>query len=154
MDPQTTIGQQQISKANLLVSLQFIFIGLLLFTVIPIHFSFLAMLFILLSVLLAFWAIITMQKSKLRISPIPSARATLITDGPYKYIRHPMYASILLASFGLLILNFSWVRLCFACALAFVLIVKLEWEEKMLSNKFINYPEYKKRTKRLLPLVY
>ncbi|MBS1667502.1 MAG: isoprenylcysteine carboxylmethyltransferase family protein [Bacteroidetes bacterium] len=154
MDLQPPIEHQQIFKANLLVSLQFILIGLLLLTIDAFHFSFLAILFIILSMFVAFWSIITMRKSKLRISPIPAVTATLIIDGPYKYIRHPMYASILLAAIGLLFLNFSWIRLGLAITLMLVLLVKLEWEEKMLSKKFTNYLDYKKRTKRLLPLVF
>lgn len=95
-----------------------------------------------------------MQKSKLRILPEPSANAILITKGPYRFIRHPMYTAILLGSIGLLINYFTWLRLAIAVALAIVLLIKLNWEEKMLSQKFDEYKEYMKHTRRILPLLF
>jgi protein-S-isoprenylcysteine O-methyltransferase Ste14 len=96
----------------------------------------------------------TMQKSKLRILPEPSPNATLITNGPYHFIRHPMYTAILLGSVGLLINHFTWMRLSMVIALAIVLIIKLTWEEKMLSKKFGEYMDYMKHTKRILPFIF
>src|SRR6185437_13951433 len=119
-------------KSILLVTLQFIFILLLLIRSRLNELWLVPAIFISLSVLLVVWAIATMQKSKLRILPEPSAGATLITDGPYHFIRHPMYTSILLGTTGLLINHFNWMRLTFFIALVSVLIIKLTWEEKML----------------------
>ena len=95
-----------------------------------------------------------MRKSELRISPIPAEEAILIASRPYKYIRHPMYASIIFGVFGLLNINFSWLRLGISCALLAVLFIKLSWEERMLDKKFHNYDEYKSHTKRLIPLIF
>jgi len=95
-----------------------------------------------------------MQKSKLRILPEPSANATLVTRGPYRFIRHPMYTAILLGSTGLLIHYFTWMRLSMAIALAIVLLIKLTWEEKMLLQKFDAYRDYMKHTKRILPFIF
>jgi protein-S-isoprenylcysteine O-methyltransferase Ste14 len=142
------------NKSILLVALQFLFIVLLLLGSSFINIPLLAYAFLGISVLLIFWAIIAMQKSKLRILPEPSLHATLITNGPYRFIRHPMYTAILLASTGLLIHQFTWIRLAIAIALATVLLVKLFWEEKMLSQKFEAYKEYIKHTKRILPFIF
>ena len=95
-----------------------------------------------------------MQKSKLSILPEPSANATLITKGPYRFIRHPMYTAILLGSLGLVINQFTWLRLAIVIALAIVLLIKLNWEEKMLSQKFDAYKEYMKHSKRLVPFIF
>ncbi len=97
---------------------------------------------------------IAMQKSKLRILPEPSATATLITNGPYRFIRHPMYTAILLGSTGLLIHQFTLVRLVLIIALAIVLLIKLGWEEKMLSQKFEGYKNYMKQTQKLFPFIF
>jgi protein-S-isoprenylcysteine O-methyltransferase Ste14 len=141
-------------KSILLVALQFVFILLLLSGSPLNNIPALAYAFVILSILLAFWAIVTMQKSKLRILPEPSANATLITNGPYRFIRHPMYTAILLGSVGLLIHQFTRLRLSIAIALAIVLLVKLIWEEKMLLQKFDGYSGYMKHTKRLLPFIF
>lgn len=39
----------------------------------------------------------------------------LVTSGPFAIVRHPMYAGIILASFGSLLIYFTWTTLLFAC---------------------------------------
>jgi protein-S-isoprenylcysteine O-methyltransferase Ste14 len=141
-------------KSILLVTLQFVFIFLLLSSSPLSNISAAAYAFIMLSILLVLWAIVTMQKSKLRILPEPSPHATLITNGPYRFIRHPMYTAILLGCSGLLIHHYTWMRLSMLIALAVVLIIKLTWEERMLLKKFAAYKGYKQRSKRLFPFIF
>lgn len=141
-------------KSGLLVTLQFICILLLLSGTALNPLSVLSCILITLSIILVLWAIISMQKSKLRIFPEPAADAVLITAGPYRLIRHPMYTAILLGSTGLLITGFTPTRLAIAMALTVVLIIKLFWEEKMLSQKFDGYANYMKRTARLFPFIF
>lgn len=141
-------------KSILLVSLQFLFILLLLSGISLKNISLSAIILMLLSAGLILWAIIAMQKSKLSILPQPSANATLITKGPYRFIRHPMYTAILLGSLGLVINQFTWLRLAIVIALAIVLLIKLNWEEKMLLEKFDAYKEYMKHSKRLVPFIF
>ena len=117
-------------KSLLLVTLQFTFIFLLLIRSRLNELWLVPAIMISLSVLLVLWSITTMQKSKLRILPEPSAGATLITNGPYHFIRHPMYTSTLLGTTSLLINHFNWMRLGFFMALAAVLIIKLTWKKK------------------------
>jgi protein-S-isoprenylcysteine O-methyltransferase Ste14 len=141
-------------KSAILVSLQFASIASLLFTTKHWRFSLSGLFFITTAVLLVLWAGINMQQSKLRISPIPAENAQLVTTGPYKFIRHPMYTSILLGSAGLLFIYFSWFRLFIAAFLLSVLLFKLTWEEKMLSEKFPGYSDYKKHSKRIIPFLF
>ncbi len=141
-------------KSIMLVVFQFVFI-LLLLSGFPLkNMPALSYAFIILSILLVFWAIVTMKKSKLRILPEPSPHATLVTNGPYRFIRHPMYTAILMGSAGLLIHQFSWFRLFILIALAMVLVAKLTWEERMLLQKFEAYRDYMRRSKRLLPFIF
>ncbi len=141
-------------KSILLVTLQFVFIFLLLAGTTLSNLTVPTYILFTLSFALIFWAITTMQKSKLRILPEPSATATLITNGPYRFIRHPMYTAILLGSIGLLIHQFTLVRLVLIIALAIVLLIKLGWEEKMLSQKFEGYKNYMQQTQKLFPFIF
>lgn len=141
-------------KSIMLVVFQFVFI-LLLLSGFPLkNMPALSYAFIILSILLVFWAIVTMKKSKLRILPEPSPHATLVTNGPYRFIRHPMYTAILMGSVGLLIHQFTWLRLSYVIALTVVLVGKLIWEERMLLQKFEAYRDYMRRSKRLLPFIF
>ena len=141
-------------KSLILVGLQFLFIFLLLTTTPWRHLPVASYVLIGLSVALILWAGWTMKKSKLRIFPQPAQSATLVVNGPYRFIRHPMYTSVLLCTAGLLAAGFSWLRLVYAMLLLGVLVLKLLWEEEMLSRKFEGYKAYQKQTKRLLPFLY
>ena len=141
-------------KSLTLVTLQFLFIILLFGGSRLKEISVFDGAFIIIAILLILWATISMQRSKIRILPEPAANATLISHGPYRFVRHPMYLAILLGCTGLLINHFTLLRLFYLILLATVLIIKLNWEEKMLSGKFEKYKEYKKHTSRLIPPFY
>jgi protein-S-isoprenylcysteine O-methyltransferase Ste14 len=77
----------------------------------------------------------------------------LVTTGPYRYVRHPIYAGLLLAMLGsALVINLWWLAIFFLAALNFVYAAKKE--EKLMSREFPNtYPAYIKRTKMLIPFL-
>ncbi len=88
-----------------------------------------------------------------------SARVTLKEDhelikrGPYRVVRHPIYAGVLLMILGTAVLvgrvgAFVVLLFCF-----FGLWVKLRQEEILLSKHLPGYPEYMRRTKALVPFV-
>ncbi|MDR1023909.1 MAG: isoprenylcysteine carboxylmethyltransferase family protein [Prevotellaceae bacterium] len=91
-------------------------------------------------------------------SPVLEIRRehTLITGGPYKRVRHPMYSDMVLwlVSFALITANWFYA-LTFGAGLAIILTVRIPDEEKLMTERFgEQYGEYKKRTKRLIPYVY
>ncbi len=141
-------------KSKTLVFLQFTIIFVLLGGTVFSKMNLFASSLLIVSVLLIGWAAFAMRKSKLRIMPEPAANATLITNGPYQYIRHPMYTAVLLFCVGLLLCNFSLLRTVLVIALIIVLIIKLTLEEKLLLQKFEAYQDYHKQTYRLIPLVF
>ena len=80
----------------------------------------------------------------------------LITTGIYKYIRHPSYLGGLFcfAGFGIALGNYISLFFIFFVNLIMVL-VRIDFEEKILMNEFgSEFEEYKKRTKKLLPLLF
>lgn len=103
---------------------------------------------------LAIWAILIMKVDNLKITPVPGEKARLVTKGPYRLIRHPMYASLFILSVALTVSQFSILKLVAAILLAVDLLVKLGYEERLLMEKFPEYRSYRKGTYRLFPWLF
>ncbi|PWT76339.1 MAG: hypothetical protein C5B59_06895 [Bacteroidetes bacterium] len=78
----------------------------------------------------------------------------LIRSGPYSITRHPIYTGLLFGLFGVAIIIGEWRALLGVLILFFAIQLKIKAEEKMLSNEFPEYREYKRQTKKLIPLIY
>ncbi len=100
------------------------------------------------------WAVVTMKPH--RVSPLPQPRreARLVTRGPYRWIRHPMYAAVLSITLALVIDHAKPLRLVAWTILLGDLLLKMQYEETLLARRFPEYAAYRKRTKRLIPFVY
>jgi protein-S-isoprenylcysteine O-methyltransferase Ste14 len=59
----------------------------------------------------------------------------LVTRGPYAYIRHPMYAGVIAAMWGGLLLYRTWTMLLFA-VMMFGLVVRADREDQALGEVF------------------
>ena len=91
------------------------------------------------------------------ISPTQGTRTghRLVTHGPYRWIRHPLYAggSVLVISLALLT-SMWWLVAGFIVPLT-VLLLRTRREEKNLTAEFGDkYRAYQSRTKRFIPFVY
>ncbi len=86
--------------------------------------------------------------------PYPKDEGRLVDTGPFRLVRHPMYAGGILIAFGWAI----WVRgpLTVAYAIAVLLFVdiKSRREERWLRAKFPGYAAYEARVRKLIPFVY
>ncbi len=79
----------------------------------------------------------------------------LITTGPYSTIRHPIYTGMLTAFIGSVFATMApfWVYLLVLMAITFVYRVHVE-EGIMIRNFPDTYPNYKSRTKALIPFLW
>lgn len=105
-------------------------------------------------ILLAIWAILVMSKSKLNIAPLPRSDTKMITSGPYKLIRHPMYLSLVLSLTPLLISYYSTVNALILLTLFTNLVFKILFEESVLNEYFDEYRDYTLNTKRIIPFIW
>ncbi len=136
---------------GLLVAGQFVFLTFLAVSTNWREITVLSLPFFIASFLLASWAVKVMRLGHFNILPTIKSGAVLVTHGPYRYIRHPMYASLLLAGLGLLLISSNWLRLAAFLALWLVLYCKLKNEERLLADHFSGYANYQQRSRMLIP---
>jgi protein-S-isoprenylcysteine O-methyltransferase Ste14 len=80
---------------------------------------------------------------------------TVISTGPYAFVRHPMYAAALVMLLGIPLALGSWWGLFALLLILPVLIWRLLDEERFLRQNLPGYPEYQAKVKyRLLPFVW
>ena len=80
--------------------------------------------------------------------------AELVTTGPYRYIRNPIYSGLILAAVGTA-LAVSWYWLVAVVFMGAYFIYSATVEEHIMERLFPNdYPAYKRSTKMLIPLIF
>lgn len=140
-------------KAYALVSIQAIFIVLILGTGWPLA-GFIPLLIIqIVGGMLGIWAFVIMGRKNINVTPLVKQDAHLVTNGPYSFIRHPMYSAVLLTIWPLIIDQYSLLRLTAGLILTIDLIIKMLYEESLLRKHFAGYDIYMRETKRLIPFV-
>ena len=140
-----------------LVALQFgLIVALVLATRWPVsHHAWPPTLFLLSTgVVLGVWTLGYNRWGNFNIRPELRAGARLVTGGPYRFIRHPMYASVLLGTGAIVYVDPRPWRIALLAALAVVLMLKAALEEVYLRAAFPEYAAYAARTWRLIPFIY
>ncbi len=91
----------------------------------------------------------------LQAEPHPKENASLVTDGAYRIVRHPLYAGILCSWLGLALYQQHdlTVILLLTILLPFFNL-KIKREERMLVAKFPEYAQYQQQVKKLFPLLF
>jgi len=86
------------------------------------------------------------------VRPHPAGR--LVTEGPYRRLRHPMYVGQGLIALGApLVLGCRWA-FAVSFAAAVVLFVRSRLEEDALDGAYADYAAYRARAKRFVPFVF
>ncbi len=140
-------------KSVILVAFQIIFLVYIMLSGRIISFDFLYLILILIASIPAVWAIILMN-TKLRINPEPTADAKLISSGPYRFVRHPMYATVISLSLIWIVFDFTYVRFVVFILLAINMLIKIYYEENILLNSLQGYKEYVSKSKRIIPFIF
>lgn len=83
-------------------------------------------------------------------SVVPQARV-LVTSGPYRWARHPVYASYLLQYAGMTLSHLTPVSVLVLAMWWWVVMVRISYEESVLSAEFPEYASYKRQVGRFMP---
>jgi protein-S-isoprenylcysteine O-methyltransferase Ste14 len=99
------------------------------------------------------WARITFGWRSFHLGANPTAGG-LVTHGPYKHIRHPIYAAVCFFVGVSVAAHWSWLAgLCGAVVLAGAL-VRIYCEETLVTAAYSEYAQYAKTTWRMVPFVF
>ena len=118
----------------------FVFAGVMLFVV---------------GLFLRWWAIITLGRF-FTVDVTIEKDHELVERGPFRVVRHPSYAGVLLAFVGLALTLGNWAALfVILLPIGAAFIHRMNVEEKALSGALgSQYTDYMRRTKRLMPFIY
>jgi protein-S-isoprenylcysteine O-methyltransferase Ste14 len=141
-------------KGKILVSIQFGCLALLAVFTHWMSLPWWSFLMLGLSGFLAFWAMGAMKRGNFNIVPYPVEKGIMVSHGPYKVIRHPMYTSIFIFALALLAGQPDYYKLAISLLLLADLIVKMLFEETLLCGHYPGYKAYMKKTKRVVPFVW
>ncbi len=140
-------------KSTILVILQTITMIYLIIFNFPIAMG-LGLIFQILGIMIGLWGILTMRIGNFNIQPEVKS-VSLITSGPYKWIRNPMYIGVLFFLTPIVIQNFNMLNSLVLIVLLITLLLKIHSEEQLLKERFgEEYTKYKMKSNRLIPFIY
>ncbi len=87
------------------------------------------------------------------LSILAEAR-TLVTHGPYRWVRHPLYLAEEVAIVGVFLQFMSWPAAAILLLHFASQVARMRHEERVLSATFPEYADYARRTARLMPGVW
>ena len=105
--------------------------------------------------LLMAWALIKLGSNYQLGGSTPRSKDEMVMNGPYRWVRHPMYTAALIISLGLALLTQSWPFLGVFGLYLILILLLIPFEEEGLRLAYEKqYIPFRQRTKRLIPFVY
>lgn len=102
--------------------------------------------------LLMLWARIEFGLRSFHYAANPT-EGGLVTSGPYRYMRHPIYAAILLFVWVGVAANPSLTSLALGLLVTVTVFLRILFEETLVRRRYPEYDEYARRTKRVIPFL-
>ncbi len=79
----------------------------------------------------------------------------LVTTGPYRFVRHPIYTSMIMMFIGTALFYQSLPIAFFLAVIATFLILRMKREEEIMTKLFgKEYADYVRTTKKIVPFIY
>ena len=137
-----------------LVFAQFFLIGIMAVSSQGILSSWLGLTVLTVGVLFGLWTINYNKLGNFNIRPELKDGCVLVTTGPYRLVRHPMYTSVLLMTLGMVVSTPSYLEVSSFILLVMVLALKAVREERLWCEENVAYHDYMMQSKRFIPFIY
>jgi protein-S-isoprenylcysteine O-methyltransferase Ste14 len=105
------------------------------------------------AVALVLWARMVFGRRSFHASAEPT-EGGLVTTGPYRRIRHPIYTALLLFLAAGVFSHVSVASVSLLAAVVVAMVARMVAEERLIVHSYPDYVEYAARTKRMIPFVY
>jgi protein-S-isoprenylcysteine O-methyltransferase Ste14 len=105
------------------------------------------------AILLMIWARLTFGLRSFHAAANPTAGG-LVTRGPYRWLRHPIYSAVLYFVWAGIAAHPSRTGVLVALLASALLGVRLLGEERLLREMYPEYTEYAGHTSRVLPFIF
>lgn len=102
--------------------------------------------------LLMLWARLTFRGRSFHAGANPTAGG-VVTTGPYRFFRHPIYAAILYFVWAGIVSHASVLNASLAVLATAMVAVRIATEERLLVGRYPEYAAYAARTKRVVPFL-
>ena len=104
---------------------------------------------------LIFWVVATNTFLSRRARIQEDRGQVVVTSGPYRFVRHPMYAGIIVLFICVPVALGSWWALAPGAAIGLLYIVRTSKEDQMLRQELAGYEEYAHQVRyRIVPGVW
>jgi len=102
---------------------------------------------------LVLWARITFGRRSFHAAANPT-EGGLVTTGPYRHIRHPIYTAACLFGWAGVLANMSVVSVALGGLLILGAVMRMLTEERLVVQRYPAYRQYAQTTKRMVPYVF
>jgi protein-S-isoprenylcysteine O-methyltransferase Ste14 len=105
------------------------------------------------AVLLMVWARVAFGRRSFHYAANPT-EGGLVTAGPYRYIRHPIYTGACLFTIAGAAAHWSWSAAALCGLVMGGALVRLRCEEVLVAARYPEYYDYSAKTWRMIPYVF
>ena len=105
------------------------------------------------AVALITWARVTFGRRSYHVAANPT-RGGLVTTGPYRFIRHPIYTAVCLFIVPGVIAHWSWTAVLLGALVVGSSLLRMLLEERLLITMYPEYRAYAAAHARMIPFVF
>jgi protein-S-isoprenylcysteine O-methyltransferase Ste14 len=103
-------------------------------------------------IMLIVWARVTFGRRSFHLAANPT-EGGLVTSGPYRFVRHPIYAAVLLFVTAGVITRLTLESIIWTLILIAGIALRVYTEEALIKHRYPEYAAYAAKTKRIIPFI-